>query len=292
MRDSTGEAGIPVRKSGEDVKAPGEGLPPVLGRPSAAAGQPAALRPEGWAGRAAYRADEGQDERWALRAASLAGVRHRLAGADSEDAYAWRRAGQAIVVAVGDGVGSRSGSAAAALVAVHAGCEAASPLAGQDVPDLKVACEEAVGAANRAVRGGTGATTLVVAVAGPEGHCSLARVGDSTAMVLASGEWRALFPSPAADSVSSNATAALPADAPSIDTAECVLSPGEALVVMTDGIADPLRDGPTTVAPALAAGMVVPPAAVELLALVDFSRHGCHDDRTVVGLWRRRPEDA
>ncbi|MHB1930040.1 MAG: protein phosphatase 2C domain-containing protein [Acidimicrobiales bacterium] len=245
------------------------------------------LRPCGSADTAAYRGDEGDHDRWCLRATSVAGIRHRLAGAEVEDAYAWRRAATAIVVAVGDGVGSVAGSAAASRRAVHAACDAAAVLLDREDPGAELVCEEAVTAANVALSSDTGATTLVVVVAGPEGECTVARVGDSTAMVLAAGEWQPLFPRPAADGVTTTATAALPDDSPSVELATCALLPGQALVAMTDGVAEPLHDGPTTVAPALAAGLVEPPSALGLAALIDFSRQGCHDDRTVVGLWRR-----
>ena len=66
-----------------------------------------------------------------------------------------------------------------------------------------------------------------------------------------------------------------------------MLSTGDALVLVTDGVADPLRDGPETVAPALAGALGEPPDAVALVGLVDFSRQGCHDDRTLLGVWRR-----
>ena len=64
---------------------------------------------------------------------------------------------------------------------------------------------------------------------------------------------------------------------------------GAALVLVTDGVAEPLRDGPTTVAPQLAellrggpAGTLTP---LELARAADFSRRGAHDDRTVLAAW-------
>lgn len=68
------------------------------------------------------------------------------------------------------------------------------------------------------------------------------------------------------------------------------LSSGDALVLVTDGVADPLRDGPETVAPALAGALGQPPGALSLIGLVDFSRQGCHDDRTLLGVWRLTPD--
>jgi hypothetical protein len=65
-------------------------VPPVFGRPSGASSQPARLRPSAEAHSAAYRADGGDGGGWSVRAASVAGVRHRLVGLAPEDSYAWR----------------------------------------------------------------------------------------------------------------------------------------------------------------------------------------------------------
>ena len=82
---------------------------------------------------------------------------------------------------------------------------------------------------------------------------------------------------------------ALPAPAPMIERVTARLDGDDVLVLVTDGMANPVRDGPETVAPALAAALADPPGAIDLAALLDFSRQGCHDDRTLVGVWRSRP---
>lgn len=282
--------------------------PPVLGRGSPAAGRPALLRASGIGGGGGWCADGGDRDGWALRAASLAGVRHRLAGQPGQDAYAWDRTGAALVLAVADGVGSVAGSGSAALRAVQAACSAAAAAlegraatsadasagagidaraVGVSAPDLDEACCEAVGAAQTAVADGPGATTLVVAAIGDDGSCRLARVGDSTALVLAGQAWTELFADPDPDGEpASSATSALPAADPAVEIAGVCLGAGEVLVLVTDGIGDPLRDGPETVAPGLAVALAVPPSPLGLAWAADFSRQGCHDDRTVVALWR------
>ena len=160
-------------------------------------------------------------------------------------------------------------------------------------------CGPAIEAANRGLihLGGAQArdlaTTLVVAVvtAWSDGEgidVGVARVGDSTAMTIGAAGWDELFASkPGADDLTSTATPALPADSPAIELAARRLPSGVAVVLMTDGIANPLRDGPSTVAPALAASLQSAPTPLTLVALADFARQGCHDDRTLVGLWRR-----
>jgi serine/threonine protein phosphatase PrpC len=235
-----------------------------------------------------------------VRAATVAGVRHRLAGRECEDAFAWAAGSWGAVLAVADGVSATVDAGPAAMVAVDEACAAGAALL--DAPEGKgaaVAAGHAVGAANRAVAEGRdagrlGATTLVVAVVAPDGSWALARVGDSSAFVLGEGGWSEAFGSPDGDDDApvTTATAALPAATPVVETASGVLGPGDALILVTDGVAGPLRDGPETVAPTLAAGLGRPPTPLTLAALTDFSRQGCHDDRTVLGVWLAGPGTA
>ncbi len=328
--------GAPAPSRAPSLRPPQLPPPPALGRPSPAASRPARLRPGGDSSRPCHSADGGDDGPWALRAASVAGVRHRVTGREVEDAYAWQLAGSAVVVAVADGVGSVPGSGGAARRAVSAACAAAAatlfaaprsaagtlepagldrggkdagqgPQADRREPGDRepgdreahlrgplepdggggaAACRDALAAAGEAVAAGPGATTLAVVVVDEGGACSLARVGDSSAFVLAGGTWRELFDEGPDDGVASSATAALPVGASRVEQSEVVLGPGEALVVVTDGVGDPLRDGPTTVAPALAGALATPPSPLGLAWAIDFSRQGCHDDRTLVALWR------
>jgi serine/threonine protein phosphatase PrpC len=306
-------------------------VPPVYGRPSPASSRPGALRPAASAASAAYRADGGDGAVWSVRAASVAGVHHRLAGRGPEDAYAWRvlDAGPAptVILALADGVGSVERSAEASAAAVDAACAClAAQLVGAPAPaadaraadaraaDARAADARAAGArwreAFRAAAGAVdeagGATTLVVAVVGADGRGALARVGDSTAFLLDDGQWTELWPPIGNDDGPvSTATAALsaasgrnpaasgrnPAAAPAIEVAEVTLGVGRALVLASDGIANPLRDGPTTVAPALAAALAAAPTPLGLAVVVDFSRQGCFDDRTLLGLWPH-PDEA
>lgn len=67
------------------------------------------------------------------------------------------------------------------------------------------------------------------------------------------------------------------------------LAPGAGLVLLTDGVAEPLRDGPATVAPGLAGVLRLGPTGelgpLELARAVDFSRRGAHDDRALLAAW-------
>lgn len=248
----------------------------AFGRPSPASGREPLLGPDGCAASAGWRADAAASERWILRAASVVGVRHRLRGGQSEDFYAWARIGDGLFLAVSDGVGSIEGSGEAAR---HAATAAVA--ARLDIGDV---LDGVIAEAGTAAAGG-GATTLVVADLDGDGMVRLARVGDSTAFVIGpDGSWQELFEPPTPDRDALH-THALPSPEPVIEYAEARLGSGSVLVVATDGIGDPWRDGPTTVAPALTRALAGPPSAPEMLALADFSRQGCHDDRTLVCVW-------
>jgi serine/threonine protein phosphatase PrpC len=144
-------------------------------------------------------------------------------------------------------------------------------------------------AANEAAAGG-GATTLVLALVAVDGTVQAARVGDSTAFCVTEGgrSWTELFEHPAGDDEQlGTETDALPSATPAWESARIYLRPSDVLVLVTDGVADPWRDGPATVAPALAIALAGHPGPLELARLVDFSRQGCHDDRTLVSVWMR-----
>jgi hypothetical protein len=255
----------------------------------------------------------------------VAGTSHLIAGRRCEDSWAWARSGDSgIVVAVADGVGTagRGGEGAdiAAEVASRwlalaerSGEERGGKASGepdgeaQEEPGEKsgeegngeAACRAAITAANRelAAYGGMAAaelsTTLVVATLDSSGKAALARVGDSTAMLLGKdGAWRELFGGAGAGTEDPllGLTAALPAEpSPCAESDSVDLTSTVALVLMTDGLAEPLRDGPGTVAPAFAElarraskGNVSPLGLAEAL---NFSRRGAHDDRCAVLVW-------
>lgn len=221
---------------------------------------------------------------YTVRAASATGVRHRLSGRGCQDFFAWCHAGGVVALAVADGLGSIPGSEEAAIRAARAAVAAA--VDGYGGPDP---VGEAVRAADMAAAG-RGATTLVVAVVDPDGAVSLGRVGDSTAFVVdGDREWAELFPGPPEEEIRAE-TAALPSGGEGgadPQSAQARLDGSTVLVLASDGVADPWRDGPTTVAPALVDALLQHPSALELARLVDFSRQGCHDDRTLVCIWRR-----
>ena len=272
-------------------------VPPVLGRRSPAAATEPLLGHAGEAAGSCYRVEGGSTPWCSLRAVSVTGVRHRLSGQPGEDSFAWARAEAHLAVAVADGLGSvaasggaarRAARAAADAAAAHVAAGAAAGSAG--VEGAAAAVEGGLAAANEAAGGG-GATTLVLAVVGEDGCVDAGRVGDSTAFVVAAGgrSWVEVFSGHGDDGAVGTETDALPSEGPQWEVARVRLDRSEVLVLATDGLADPWRDGPQTVAPALAEAVAGHPSARELARLADFSRQGCHDDRTLLCVWMRAP---
>ena len=257
------------------------GLPRVLGRPSSASDQEPRLETRGSAATAGYRAAGGSTEWCTFRAATVNGVRHRLGGQPGQDSYAWAVGDSRIALAVTDGLGTVDGSARAAAMSAVAAADAAIETSEDD------AALTGIEAANRTPLH-HGATTIIVAVVKRDRRIDVARVGDSTAFLVdpVGPTWTELFDPAEGDRETVNVTtAAIPADQPEIERAAAQLQQEEILVLVTDGIADPWRDGPTTVAPALAALASAHPSPLALASAADFSRQGCHDDRTIVLLW-------
>jgi hypothetical protein len=203
-------------------------------------------------------------------------------------------------VIVADGVSTAGRGGEGADIAVNAACE--HLLAAEGWGEME--CLAALRTASEAVSAAAGAsaaefsTTLVVALvsasaAGAE--VFLARVGDSSAFILAAAEWDELFPGRAEEELQGSVIAVLPLSSrpggDTVETASVVLPAGAALVLLTDGVADPLRDGPGTVAPALAevlrGGRIGTLTPLALADAADFSRRGCQDDRTVLAVWPR-----
>jgi serine/threonine protein phosphatase PrpC len=242
-------------------------------------------------------------------AASVAGVAHRLAGRRCEDAFAWAKttAGR-LALAIADGVSTAGHGGEGADIAVRAACDylvgdAAAEAGGLDANGWgEKECEAAVRAASEGLVRAAGpvaaelSTTLVVALLSRidgRAEVALARVGDSSAFVLEGLHWRELFPHPGDEDLRGLPVEVLPwregAGPAAIETSSAALSPGHALVLMTDGVADPLREGPSTVEPALAGLLSGGPtgdlAPLDLAYAADFSRRGCQDDRTVLVAW-------
>lgn len=257
-----------------------------------------------------------------LRAASIRGLSHRYYGKTRQDAYAFRTTadGRWLVVAVADGVSAGAYSHVAAEVVTRDGCRllADSLVDGgpgevdwagllRDLADRIVTCGrdmlvsagvvDTAEPTDRTVAEHMSATALfaVVGLAPADAGGDPGRpvyclaVGDSSAWVLGPDHapWRPVSHQKAdEDGVASSATFALPLapDVPPAVKAE-TLAPGAAVVLVTDGIGDPLGDGTGEVGRFLAAVWAGPPGPLEFAAQVDFARRSYDDDRTAVVVW-------
>ena len=69
------------------------------------------------------------------------------------------------------------------------------------------------------------------------------------------------------------------------DVLDFVLAPSEALILVTDGVGDPLGDGTGELGQQLATRWAYPPTIDAFLLDVNFLRRTFDDDRTAVGVW-------
>lgn len=256
-----------------------------------------------------------------VRAASVRGLSHRAYGTVRQDEYSFRRTrdGRYLVIGVADGVSAGKLSHKAAIVAARKGAELiAKALSGPDPlapdnfpwPDLVRAVAgriERLGRERLTAMGNAAASTMSVReVAGhiattvlyavvdltPVGGAHavhLLSVGDTSAWVLRDGgrwEPQDAVKNDGAD-LHSSSVHALPLP-PAVDPkpVRTTVAAGEALVLMTDGIGDPLGHGTGAVGRFLADVWSGPPASgLEFAAHVGFARKSFDDDRTAVAFW-------
>ncbi|CAG7623116.1 protein phosphatase 2C domain-containing protein [Actinacidiphila bryophytorum] len=249
----------------------------------------------------------------AMRFASVRGAKHRYYRQPRQDAAraAVHAASGSVVFAVADGVSSASEAEQGAVAACRAAVERMLDLldgAGGRVDLRDVACRAAdrLGELTRWRLGGKDpefsevaglyATTLVAGVVRPhpEGPVvEVCRVGDSGAWALdrASGRYQQLFPTKTGTDVLlvSSTVTPLPHVPDPLEQTGRRLSPGEVLLVGTDGFADPLGDGDGQVGSLFAAHLARPLPPLWLAHLLDFSRETFDDDRTLLAVWPSAP---
>jgi serine/threonine protein phosphatase PrpC len=291
------------------VGEPGHAATAVLERPARAAPDSHGIVLDG----AAVRPDDGAA--WThVRGASIRGLRHRHDGTVRQDEYCFRQTvdDRYLIVAVADGVSAGSLSHEAATVAARFGCEVVGDWLASRGPDeipwehLLKTLSDLVEKRGRAVLGKRGvdvgtwtasdlaaelATTLVLAVIDlrPDDgsyRVRMVRVGDSSAWVChASGRWECLhgIKNDGAEIASSD-TAALPM-VTSFESTPHRVAAGDLLVLMTDGVGDPLGDGDNDLGRFLAEVWAAPPSVLAFGAQVDFARKSFDDDRTAVAIW-------
>jgi hypothetical protein len=260
--------------------------------------------------------DAGDREVVRVRAASVRGLSHRWTGQVRQDEYGWRvtHDRRHLVVCVADGVSSGPLSHIAAGCAVRYGVdllsrllldhepadlpwdhvlhEVANVIVGTGVPMLWPGTENVAAVPIRAVAEQMATTALyaVVDLLPVDGRhdVTLVPVGDTSAWVLAGdGRWEPRQPVKNADAeVHSSSVFALPmTPAAPIAPVWTTVGAGEALVLMTDGVGDPLSGGTGEVGRFLARVWQRPPADLEFAAQVGFVRRTYDDDRTAFAVW-------
>lgn len=227
-----------------------------------------------------------------VRAASTRGTSHRCDGTVRQDALGLltHRDGF-LLAAVADGLGSASDSHRGAQLAVTHSLDYVSwALDRRRMSEVDL--EAAIDAADRAIRAAgprpeERASTLTVAVTSVEPYdfCHefrVARVGDGSAFLLSDGEFRQLFGGKDAD-VHDTRTACLSDRAGAVEMVESRLEPGQALVLVSDGVGIPLTV--PEIATYLAECWSEPPGPVEFLHAMQFRAKSFDDDRSAVVIW-------
>jgi len=262
-----------------------------------------------------YRADTVIDgwtnETFSLRAASVRGDSHRLAGVPREDDFGigLHEETNSVVIAVADGVSSAPQSHIGAMTACRYAVDAVlRQLDGTGTVDLmEVARNAAWSLVDLAQRdGGLAepdpkvalkhfATTLVVAWVRPadDGGMNVRSVlvGDSgIAKLTRSGVTRLAGGKPLddnPDAVASNVVIPLPIIPEETAEEGWALGPDDVFLVATDGIWDPLGDASGPLGRMLAGELLdSQPSLIQFARVVDFSKQYFVDDRTLVALWR------
>jgi hypothetical protein len=252
-----------------------------------------------------------------VRAASIRGLAHRWYGTVRQDDYCWRvtEDERYLVVCVADGVSAGPLSHLAAVIATRYGTEilcarlrgrtptsipwsqvltdVADAIHAEGARSLRPDAEPLPDNPSRHEVAEQMATTVLYAIVDlvPEEdrhNVVFFAVGDTSAWVLtADGRWEPQQPvKNEGAELHSSSVFALPMVPAAVPT--CVRSyvrPGEAFVLMTDGVGDPLGGGGGEVGAFLAEVWREPPGDLDFAAQVGFSRRTYDDDRTAFAIW-------
>jgi hypothetical protein len=254
-----------------------------------------------------------------VRAASSRGIAHRHDRIPRQDDYAICATDRWLVVAVADGVSAGPQSHQAATLACRVGTAAVrDDLDATDDPAevrwddmLSTVARRIVAYGRRALsdeaRGPEDidpkdvaslmATTLAIAAVRLEPaadgnyEAAVVALGDTSAFLLEDGSGWTPVTAVKNDgaTIASSATAALPyLPEDGVTPTHVAISPAGALMLMSDGVGDPLGRGDGPVGRHLASLWADPPDPLTFAAQVAFARKSFDDDRTVVGIWSPR----
>lgn len=274
------------------VGAPGPDISPVSVSPEFAAGDrvPDTVI-DGW-----------QNDALIVRATSVRGRMHRYNGAPRQDSIALQRSadGATVYIAVADGVSaavhSHAGSQAAAMQAV-AWLEQNYTIGMGDTEARNLLQNAAYAVSSKAGAGKFSgaqpedfASTLVCAAVtrtqeGLAGH--VFSVGDSCSWILGdAGVLPIAGGKETGGVVASSAVKPLPYVPDVLDAQGFVTEGDEVLLLASDGIGDPLGGGGGALTDLLRERLVGRvPGIVEFAHIVDFSKSGFDDDRSLIAVW-------
>ena len=252
-------------------------------------------------------ADGWSTNRFCVRAASVRGDAHRYDGSPRQDEFivAHHPASESLIVAVADGVSSASAACDGALTVCHYATAAILDSLDQgrdlDWTNLFQCCawslielaQRRVGDdADLQVAESLFATTLTIAVLTPRSgdlvELSTASIGDSALWILHEGDLVQVIggKSEAIDGEPFSSTvAALPRLPPKVFSVKREMSSDDVMLVISDGIGDPLSDGTGLVGELLKSELKVSPETLQFARIADFSRATFIDDRTLVAVW-------
>jgi hypothetical protein len=253
-----------------------------------------------------------------MLAASIRGLSHQESGTPRQDAYGFAVTPDQewLVVVVADGVSAgRLSHRAAQVVARHAPARVLDELAEVGDPRrvdwyrvFKALAGRIVGVGQKLLADegvadatpqevaevmATTATIAVVEISPPDGQrrTAYAWLGDSPAWFLVGNTWDCLteVKNAGREIASSSVTALprLPSEADLLPKAFVRIPADATLLVMTDGVGDPLGAGHGEVADVLAEVWRRPPSPFRFVEQVAFGRKSFDDDRTVVAIWPR-----
>ena len=252
-------------------------------------------------------------EPFEIRACSTRGLSHRHAGVPRQDAFCLAVNDGWVALCVADGVSQGKHSQVAAETAARAACKLALDGA-EDLPGLdwtalanrvsRRILDEAryrrlvdlsgvddPAEQVRTVRAAMSTTAVVALVSraaradGAFDAVVAVLAGDSGAFRLEAGALAVLAGGKSlAGSVTDSSVHPLPGPASPV-VLEATLCEGQALLLTSDGIGDPVGDGAGDVGSELARRWAQPPTAAEMFTDVNFLRRSYDDDRTAVGIW-------
>jgi serine/threonine protein phosphatase PrpC len=252
-------------------------------------------------------ADGWSTDQFTVRAATVRGDSHRYTGLPRQDEFALAHHVKtgSLIVAVADGVSnapeSHLGARTVCRQAIASILDATDRGRKIDWQAVVQHCAWALVELTKRRMGNDAdaakaeefyATTLTLILAKEESvgtaKVTTLSVGDSAAWLLRNKQLLSIAGGKATttdDKPFASSVEALPRFPKRLDVVEHRISPGDAVLAMSDGIGDALGDGTGLIGDLLKSELQSPPPIIQFTRVTDFSRETFDDDRTLVGIW-------